>query len=528
VSYSVSAPGRHPRPARPVWVHLATFALSIIVPLWGLLGVVAWTSVQQARRENQQQTTLVARNLALELDRELAGFGGILSALATSPALQDGDLRRFHEQAARIVPTGGAIVLRDRSGQQLVNTLFPFGTALPVTTAPAVLAADGCVFRTRANCVSDLYTGTTDRQPYVLLDAPVLRDGEAVFALNIAVRAQHMASLLAAHRLPPGWGVSILDRQDRIVARLPDHDRYVGSLANATLREHAAANEGSLRSLNVAGVPVWGTYVRLPSWGWRVAIGVPEAVLDAPLWRSALSLGAVGLLAVGASVAAALLYGRRLAHPIRALGRAAAEVGAAPAVGPTSIRELDQVAASLASGEERLRLAQEAGRIGTWELLDPETGRTVVSLSQVHLYGLPDEAAPHGFGWEAWLARLHPEDRAHAAATARASIASGSPYDDVFRILRADTGEERWIRARGRWLVDGGGQGRRFVGVNIDTPRPSRPRPRSRPARRNSAPSSRTRWSARRWRTRRRCASSGSTAASARSWDTMKASCSGG
>ncbi|MES2710404.1 MAG: hypothetical protein V4653_02385, partial [Pseudomonadota bacterium] len=409
MSNNVRAMDRRARPARPIWVHLATFALSIVVPLWCMLGLLAWTTVQQARRDSQQQTILVARNLALELNRELAGFGGILSALATSPALQQGDFRRFHEQASAVVPAGGAVVMRDRSGQQLVSTLFPFGTPLPVTTAPAVLAADACVFSTGANCVSDLYIGTTDRQPYVLLDAPVRRDGEVVFALNVAVRARHLAALLEAHQLPPGWGVSILDRSDQIVARVPDHERFVGNLANVALRTNVAADEGTVRSVNVAGVPVWGAYVRIPEWGWRVAIGVPESVLDAPLWRSAFSLSLVGLLAIGASLAGALLYGRRLAQPIRALGRAAAEMGAAPAVGPISIRELDQVALSLASSEERLRLAQDAGRIGTWELLDPATGRMAVSASRAGLYGLPPGNAPHGLGWDAWLARVHAE-----------------------------------------------------------------------------------------------------------------------
>ena len=50
-------------------------------------------------------------------------------------------------------------------------------------------------------------------------------------------------------------------------------------------------------------------------------------------------------------------------------------------MGPTTIRELDQVAVLLASGEARLRLAQEAGRIGTWELVDLTAGRAVVSVS---------------------------------------------------------------------------------------------------------------------------------------------------
>lgn len=369
----------------PVWGHLTIFALSIVVPLWCLLGVLAATSVQGARREYEAQTMLVARNLALELDRELAGFAGILSALATSPALEGTDLSRFHEQAVKVAPAGGAIVLRDRSGQQLVNTLFPFGTSLPVTRAPEVLAADECVFRTRSSCVSDLYVGTTDRQPYVLLDAPVLQNGEVAFALNVAVRASHLASLLAGHRLPEGWAVSIIDRRDRIVARSPEHARYVGSLANAALRENAAADEGSVRSVNVAGVPVRGAYVRLPGWGWRVAIGVPEAVLGAPLRRSLLYFGGAGLLAVALSVAAALIYGRRLARPVNALVDFAASLGATETRLPSlGLREADMVAAALAAaeaaraqGEARFRAMQEASPDGFAVLepvRDPDTG----------------------------------------------------------------------------------------------------------------------------------------------------------
>ncbi|WP_376091981.1 response regulator [Roseomonas sp. CCTCC AB2023176] len=346
------------RRALPVWAHLTIFTLSIVVPLWCLLGVIAWNAVRQARGDYQQQTMLVTRNLALELDRELASLGGLLRPLATSPALQDGDLRRFHEQAVQIAPEGGAIVLRDASRQQLVNTLFPLGTPLPVSTAPAVVAADECVFRTRAPCVSDLYVGTTDRQPYVLLNAPVFRDGQVAYALNVAVRARHLATLLAPQRLPSGWAVSILDRTDRIVARSVEHDRFVGQLANAALRGTSeTADEGSLRTVNVAGVPVWGAYARLPGWGWRIAVGVPEAVLGAPLRQSLISLGVAGLLALGLSVAAALVYGRRLARPIQMLGRAAGQVGRVEVLPriPGSIREVEQVSASLSEANAGLR-----------------------------------------------------------------------------------------------------------------------------------------------------------------------------
>jgi PAS domain S-box-containing protein len=85
------------------------------------------------------------------------------------------------------------------------------------------------------------------------------------------------------------------------------------------------------------------------------------------------------------------------------------------------------------------------------------------------LYGLPAEAAPYGFGWDVWLACLHAADRERAAKVVRTAIASGGTYDDEFQILRADTGEARWIRARGRWSRDHASpDGGRFVGVNID------------------------------------------------------------
>jgi signal transduction histidine kinase/ActR/RegA family two-component response regulator len=163
--------------------------------------------------------------------------------------------------------------------------------------------------------------------------------------------------MLAVHRLPAGWAVSIIDRQDRIVARSVDHDRFVGSLTNAALRESAGADEGSVRSINVAGIPVWGAYVRLPGWGWRIAIGVPETIIGAPLRQSLLYLGGAGLLAVGVSVAAALFVGRRLARSIGALAQMAGQVGGTPPPSPipTSIRELDRVSASLAEASVRLQ-----------------------------------------------------------------------------------------------------------------------------------------------------------------------------
>ncbi|MBL6457189.1 PAS domain-containing protein [Belnapia sp. T6] len=121
----------------------------------------------------------------------------------------------------------------------------------------------------------------------------------------------------------------------------------------------------------------------------------------------------------------------------------------------------------LATSEERLLLAQDAGGIGSWEI-EPQNLRMLASASQLRLYGLPEDAFPDGLGWEAWLAMLHPEDRDRAAARRRAALDSRATYSDEFRIRRADTGEERVILARARWIRRQGAAGERFIGISID------------------------------------------------------------
>jgi PAS domain S-box-containing protein len=116
-----------------------------------------------------------------------------------------------------------------------------------------------------------------------------------------------------------------------------------------------------------------------------------------------------------------------------------------------------------AASEERLALASAAAGMGVWDL-DVDQGRSVVNAQYRALYGLPPGELR--FTTAEWLAQIHPEDRERAQATARAAVAGRGDYQDEFRILRADTGEGRWIASRGRLIA--GRRGRRLIGVNFD------------------------------------------------------------
>ena len=133
-------------------------------------------------------------------------------------------------------------------------------------------------------------------------------------------------------------------------------------------------------------------------------------------------------------------------------------------------RETPAVSA-LASGteagerrDEHLRLVLEAAGAGTWEV-DLRTSEAEVSREQLALFGLPSGTP---FGFAEWIARVYPEDRDRVRDEARAAHDAGAPYASELRIVRADTGEVRWIQACGRRMGGADGRALNFVGVNLD------------------------------------------------------------
>lgn len=124
-------------------------------------------------------------------------------------------------------------------------------------------------------------------------------------------------------------------------------------------------------------------------------------------------------------------------------------------------RELEQ--AALRESEQRLRLAQRAGGIGTFAV-DVETGRGSSSGENALLYGYEE---PKSIDWETWKASVHPEDRDRAVLNIQSAIATGAPHYDEFRVIWPN-GEVRWLSARGQVVTDETIGARRFMGINAD------------------------------------------------------------
>ncbi|GAA5481533.1 protein-glutamate methylesterase/protein-glutamine glutaminase [Haloferula sargassicola] len=136
-----------------------------------------------------------------------------------------------------------------------------------------------------------------------------------------------------------------------------------------------------------------------------------------------------------------------------------------------SIDRMKRTQGKLERSEDRLRVAIEATRLGTFEY-DLSTGEIRSSpRNNEILTGDPGRST----GYLDFVKQLHPEDRAMVEETvAEALRPDGSgEYSVVYRVLRGD-GSERWVAAEGRTVFEGEGDGRkavRMVGTTQDITR---------------------------------------------------------
>ena len=124
-----------------------------------------------------------------------------------------------------------------------------------------------------------------------------------------------------------------------------------------------------------------------------------------------------------------------------------------------------RVIEEMKDGSARLRLALEAGELGSFEL-DLASGEITRSSRYDQIYGY--STSPAAWNKDTALAHVLPEDREHmAAALRRETLIDGSSLQIEARIRRAGDDAVRWIEIRGR--ADGGTTPpTRLVGVVAD------------------------------------------------------------
>ena len=124
---------------------------------------------------------------------------------------------------------------------------------------------------------------------------------------------------------------------------------------------------------------------------------------------------------------------------------------------------LDQVRES----EARLHEAQELAGMGNWEL-DLVTGRLWWSPQVYRIFELDPERTE--VSYEAFLSRVHPDDREAVDRAYRTSVETRRPYEIVHRLL-FDDGRVKHVHERGQTFYDDEGRPLRSIGTVQDITR---------------------------------------------------------
>ena len=399
--------------------HLLILSLTVLLPQVLLGALIAWRYTSQEKMSLERAATVIVRERVASLDRELEGVVGALQALATSPLIDQNDYRRFRDQAVHLLSfRGTAVVMRDRAGRHIINTLQPAGAAPLQSTDLDLLANDEVIFRTKAPAISNLYIGAATKLPFVNVGVPVVRDNEVRFVLAMAIDPATLSDSLL-REAPKGWIGVILDRKMLVIARSADQGRFVGRSTSQPMREHLLGEGGSFHGgLTVDGEPIFTAYQKSALAGWTLAFAIPETILNEPLRNLWPMLLLMGLFAIGLSMLGAFLYGRILRQSLSMIARAARRVGQvdfAPA-GPTSVQEMDEVSRLLTQADGDLKRKDEHQRTLLHEL-DHRVKNTLAIIQSLVTQSVRGSASPEHFR-EAIVGRVMALARSHEVLSA--------------------------------------------------------------------------------------------------------------
>ena len=228
--------------------------------------------------------------------------------------------------------------------------------------APIATVKDRAYFQTALAssdfALSDALLGRSSNRWTVVAAQPVLK-GNLISAVVLAsLDIGWTQALLGRLSLPQNSIVSLADRHGRILARVPEPEKFVGReiKESATFSTAVATqNSGFAHSAGLDGVARVIAYARIPDTGLFVRVGIPTTDVEAA-GNSAVQAGLFTLIA---TVLCTALFGwvgsrRLLLHPIARLANAAEKLGKGDWAVRTGIDHRGQIVGRLAAKLDEL------------------------------------------------------------------------------------------------------------------------------------------------------------------------------
>ena len=349
---------------RPIRVYLLILVIGAMLPGALLTGILVWRAFANNRTMSERRLLESARVDASSLDREFNGTINILQALATSPALDAGDLEAFHREGSRVQATQPGwytVALVTPGGTQLVSTRLSWGTPLLTAADPESLER---LVKTGQPVVGTIHAPQRGGPEHVFaIRIPVVKHGTLKYALTAVVNVESLSRVVP--RQQPNsdeWTRTILDTNETIAVRTRGAEGYIGASALEPFRSRVRQTRESVsRETTREGAQVYAAFSR-SAYGWTTVVVVPRDVLDAPMRGSMAGLITGGALLMLSGLAVALFISRRLSADLASATAAAEAVaeGQPLPTGPAHVAETRRLQRSLTTAASLLeRRARE-------------------------------------------------------------------------------------------------------------------------------------------------------------------------
>jgi two-component system sensor histidine kinase/response regulator len=356
---------------RTIRGHLTVLILAAVLPLVTLGGGLGWITYRNSVEGKQQEAVRLAAFNAQQVASFIDQHEAALTVLARSPRIATDELEAFWMALKKVEGVFGSnLFLSDTEGNQLLNTLLPYGTELPVRSAlPSMRQA----VETRIPSVSDLFLGKIAGAQRTAIDVPVIKDDRVQYVLGLSLDARTLQKFLESLPWPEGWLWGLVDGNSVFIARSHDSERAIGRPAAPevvdALRRNASRT-GLVRNPSIEGIPLLNVYHPVPGTSWTFLVGVPETILYGPVRWALWIVIIASLTVVGVAVGLAVHLGRRVNEA------AARLVGSAEAMGRGDIpyftsdlwefntigTEMSRAAARIRERETALATARDAER----------------------------------------------------------------------------------------------------------------------------------------------------------------------
>src|SRR5262245_2288787 len=229
--------------------HLLRLVLAAMVPLLIFSVGMVVLLAQRERATFQRGLVETTRALTLNVDRLLQASANNLESMASSPSLDADDSDAFCSFAERMLRSHAEwrrIILLDTAGHQLCTTISKRSAPAPGVVERETLET---VVRSRRPALSNLFADEHIGAS-VGMYAPVVRANKVVFVIVAVLPPSVFADILEQQKLSRDWAVMVVDRKQTIVARMPEHERFVGKTAAPLMGVDGGRSSGG-RSENV-------------------------------------------------------------------------------------------------------------------------------------------------------------------------------------------------------------------------------------------------------------------------------------